>query len=116
MYKISDVVEMGHNPLIGGSIEISIEFNRILGKEEADKYLTIIDYLDHCLVTDNEQITEFSYRFFLLDNSLSIFEDVHSVLYYFLQQPLNCTVKIGKESYTDILKPHSKILKYNYKG
>lgn len=116
MYKITDVVEMGHSPLIGGSITISLEFNDILTKNNRDLYLKIIDALDHCLVTDNKDMIKHSARFFLLDESKSLFEDIHTILYYFVKRECRCTVTIGKESFTEKLRSYSGLLKYNYKG
>ena len=116
MYKITDNVEMGHSPLIGGTIEISIELDKIPSKEKTKEILTVMDYLDHCLVTNNKEMIKFSKRHFLLDKSVSLFEDVQTILYYFLKENYVCTVSIGKESFTEKLAPHSKILEYNHKG
>lgn len=116
MYKLTDIVEMGHNPLIGGSIIVSIEFDTILPKEEKDRFLEIIDYLDHCLVTDNKEMSKFSARYFLLDKSISLFEDIHTVLFNFIKKDYKCSVSIGKETFTKKLKSYSKLLEYNHKG
>jgi len=116
MYTITDTVETGYFPSDGGTIDITIELPSIPTNEYRDKILEVIDYLDHCSVTDNEKIVNFSNRFFLLDKTRNIFEDVITVLYNFLQKDYKCTVKIGKESFTDTLKFNSKILKYNTEG
>jgi len=116
MYKLTDVVEMGHNPLIGGSIVISLEFDDILPENEKFSILEVIDYLDHCLVTDNKEMTNFSSRFFLLDKSVSLFHDIHTILYNFIQENYKCTVTLGKESFTKELESYSKLLEYNHKG
>ena len=116
MYRITDTVEMGHFPLTGGSIDISIELDGIPSKKKIKEILEVIDCLDHCLVSDNAAFIEFSERSFLLDKSVSLFEDVHTILYHLLKEDYVCTVQLGKESYTNRLKRSSKLLSYNHKG
>jgi len=116
MYKITDVVEMGHGSLIGGSVSISLEFDDILDHDDKIHVLEIIDYFDHCLVTDNEALSKMSSRYFLLDKSVSIFEDIHTILFEFIKKDIMCTVTLGKESFSKKLKSYSNILKYNHEG
>lgn len=111
MYKITDRVELGHFPLTGGSVEISIELEKIPNKEEKERILNAIDKLDHCLISTNEELVDLSQRYFLLDETKTIFEDIHTVLFSILKNNYNCTVTLGKESYMDKLKEYSKIIK-----
>ena len=124
-YTLTDEVEMGHFPYIGGTTTISMEFSEIQSKEKQKEYLDIMDRLDHCLVTDNKDLVEFSARYFLLDNSVGLLQDVHTVLAECIGEDtasaasaasIVCTVKIAKESYRAPLKQYSKIIKCNYEG
>ncbi len=111
MYKITDRVELGHFPLTGGSVEISIELEKIPSNTEKKKILEAIDKLDHCLISINDEMVKLSQRYFLLDESKTLFEDIHTVLYSILKKNYKCTITIGKESFIDNLKEYSKIIK-----
>ena len=78
MYKITDVVEMGHLKFIGGTMTISLTFNDFVNPEP---YYDVIDYLDHCLVTDDPQATLLSSRHFLLDKCQESIVLIHILRY-----------------------------------
>lgn len=118
--KLTEITETGYfsknSFLVGGSIKIILEIDKILSENEKNEILKIIDYLDHTLITDNKEIIKFSSRFFLLDKVTTIFQDIHTILYYFLKEPYLCTVSLGKESFTKRLKSYSNLLKFNKEG
>jgi hypothetical protein len=116
MYKITDMVETGHSKDIGGSLKISFMFDDIV---DSKQYFNIIDYLDHCLITDNEMAI-YSHRFILLNSCKNLFEDVHVILSYFLindNNVKNIIVTRNKESFSLPPLPYkstiSIINKYN---
>lgn len=116
MYKLTDVVEVGHDVFIGGSVTISLEFDNILSQTEKEQFLKIIDYLDHSTITSNADMLEYTERFFLLDKSTSLFEDIQTLLFHFIKEDLVCTVTLGKESFTNNLSQTSNVIKFNHKG
>ena len=118
MYTIEDVVEVGHMPLIGGTMNIKVNFNKVPTVETKENVYQVIDYLDHCLITDNKEAIAFSERYFLLDKSVDLFSDVFTVLYNFLSHHdiQSITVKLGKESFTNRLVNFSNILDYRNEG
>jgi len=115
MYKLSDRVETGHFKNVGGTLYIDLEFDKFVDKE---KYLTILDYLDHCIISDSLQISEFAERYFILDKSFNLFEDVISIISNFLpgDELVLISVRKGKETYSSYPNTKSKILKYKIKG
>ena len=96
MYKLTDIVEMGHTHYTGGSIEIGIEFDSILQEKKKKEILNIIDYLDHCLVTDNKEYIQYSARYFLLKKCNNIFTDIRDIISYFIDYK-SIKIKLGKE-------------------
>lgn len=114
-YTITETIEVGHDRFIGGSVTISIKLRYIPQQTEKNNILSIIDCLDHSTITTNENTAKYSTRFFLLDKSVSIFDDIQTILYYFLGDRV-CTVTLGKESYTNKLYQTSELLKYSCEG
>ena len=127
MYTITDVVEMGYlteaGESRGGSIQITLEFQEMLDEEAKKSVLTVIDSLDHCLVTSNKSAVQYSVRHFLLSNSVSQFHDIHTILHELLHTqmrtcaiPVLCTVRLGKESFSAKLQSYSEIVTYRVEG
>lgn len=115
MFKIKDEVEMGHSIHIGGTLTVSVGYKEIQNAEKVKNVLKILDYLDHCLVTDNDGYIEYSERYFLIKKSKSIFEDVIGIISNFIDDCEEITVSIGKLSYTS--KPKSiELISYSTKG
>jgi len=115
MFKIKDKVEMGHNIYIGGTVSISIGYTEIQDEMKTRFVLEVIDYLDHCLVTDNDEYLKYSERYFLIKASKSIFEDIVGIISNFINDFEEIEVSLGKLSY--ISKPKSiEIVSYNNKG
>lgn len=121
MFSVKDVVEMGHLKFIGGTVQIEFQFNEIV---KSAPYLKIIDSLDHCLVTDNESALKFSSRYFLLDNSKTLFEDVVTIMSHLIQtsvdqtflEPTAIVVSIGKETFSSPMKFTSNLISYCNEG
>jgi len=109
MYKITDVVEMGHSKFTGASVQISLSFKDILSEEDRDLVLGIIDELDHTLLTNDIDYIPFSERFFIVE-AKNPFYDIHYVIYYLIKRHikrLKCkkiSITIGKETYTQNIK------------
>jgi len=116
MYKITDVVEMGHLHFTGGTFEISFTFDEIVDK---DKYLKIIDYLDHSLITDSKESISFIARHFLLTSCENMFGDVLMVLSHFLEPAdgvKEITISYGKETFTAVPLRDTKLESFNIEG
>lgn len=118
-FVITDVVEMGHFTHTGGTVEISLHFKEVQSPELVKKYLKVIDTLDHCLVTDNVESTTYSARYYLLDKSSNLFEDVVSII---TNQMLDCyhlqkiTVKYDKFKYTSEPVLYVDVLEFAIEG
>ncbi len=75
--EIKDRVETGHDICTGGTLSITVTFNfnpvyeeiyqTILSKKTI---LNIIDKLDHCLIAHDEELVNYSKRFYLLQSKL----------------------------------------------
>lgn len=115
MFRITDEVEMGHSVYTGGTIVISVGYNEIQNEEKIKNVLKVIDYLDHCLLTDNNGYLKYSERYFLIEKSESIFDDVIGVISNFINDFEEITVSLGKLSYTSKHKP-IKLISYSTKG
>jgi hypothetical protein len=114
MYEIRDTVEVGHSNLECGSITIVLGYNEVLSEDSKKIALEKIDYLDHCLITDNTEMARLSDRYFLLGKCEGILKDTVSIMSNFLDFD-SITVEVGKESYTTTQTPNN-IIKYNVKG
>lgn len=125
MYKFNDVVEVGYlaNGNVGGSVYISIEVTKY-DIEIFKDLKTIIDKLDHTILTDKDEIISFSKRFYLLDSLENIYVDISSIIKYFLKDKeykeylKMVDIKIGNISYNinfDDIKD-KKIIKYRAEG
>ena len=127
-YTITDTIEVGHSKFTGGTVDITFEFDHII---DPLCYYKIIDYLDHSLITDNDQFIKYSKRYFLLSECKNIFEDIHNILSYFAyslteinfsenkyENNVNLTVKINKESYTAPLYSgfYFNLIRYSTEG
>lgn len=100
MYKITDVVEIGHLKYTGGTIKISFLFDDIVDNKI---YFDIIDYLDHCLITDDDLMKGYSDRFIILFKCKNLFKDIHMILSYFLRNDnkvKDIIITRGKECYS----------------
>lgn len=96
MYKITDVVEMGHSEYTGGSIAIEFTFGNIVDNAV---YFDIMDHLDHCLVTINPDAPKFNNRYFLLQTSNNLFDDVIGIMIYLIREkslPEPTTIGVGR--------------------
>jgi len=94
---VTETVEMGHSLYTGGSITISVE---VYNDEEKDYIKSMIDTLDHTLVTTSPELVKFSSRFYFLESSDNIFDDINSILLYRIgRKPGYRKIKI---SYNDI--------------
>jgi hypothetical protein len=121
MFSVKDVVEMGHLKKIGGTVQIEFQFDEIFNSAP---YLRIIDSLDHCLITDNESALKFSSRYFLLDNSTTLFEDVVTIMSHLIHssvdqtfhEPTSIIVSIGKETFSSPMKYTSNVISYCNEG
>lgn len=82
-FIVSDVVEMGHSKYIGGSVKIELMFDRVV---DPAPYLQIIDSLDHCLITDSEEMVSYSLRHFLLKESQNLYYDVCGVICHMIRE------------------------------
>ncbi len=114
MYIIKDIVETAHSKFTGGSIEIEFVFKEII--DNPQKYLNIIDYLDHCIVTDNKKYLQFTTRYFLINSTKNFFEDLVGVLSEFIDDEV-CSISIirNKEKFTtDCFK--SNVVDYCIEG
>lgn len=122
-FIVSDVVEMGHSKYIGGSVKIDLTFDRVV---EPALYLQIIDSLDHCLITDSEEMASYSLRHFLLSESKNLYYDVCSAISHMLKErimkvidrPHTITVTLCKctfEGDVDSLS-YSDVLSYHIEG
>lgn len=114
MYKIKDTVEAGHSNLECGSIIITLGYNEILTEDDKKIALEVIDYLDHCLITDNTEMAKLSDRYFLLDKCNGILKDTAGIISNFLNFD-SITVEVGKESYTTTRTPNN-IVEYSVEG
>ena len=131
--EITDTVEVGHFPLIGGTADISVSYVRDYISDDVDiealnnTILEKIDMLDHCTVTDNEEAIKFSDRYFLLDKSESLLDDIQSVLSLVLNDipefnntNSSISVKINKVKLIDTIYTNtcftSNVVKYEVKG
>lgn len=122
-FIISDVVEMGHSRFIGGSVKIDIILTQVV---DPAPYLEVIDSLDHCLITDSEEIASYSLRHFLLDESKNLYYDVCSVINYMLQRTglsgysnPTIVVTLGKTSFKSGLIEHihyPTVVNYHIEG
>ena len=119
-FEVSDVVETGHSKFTGGTLAISFTFDMIIPDSEI--YLKIMDTLDHCLITDNESLSFFSDRYFLLTECKNIFEDVVGIMSYLiiesnLYQPMSIKISRRKESYSSpVVSNKSTIVSYSIEG
>jgi len=121
-YTVYDLVEVGHNKETGGTIKVSLTFDNYVEKEH---YLTIIDYLDHSLITDNQSDLEFTKRFFLMKNNANkvssyLFDNIRDIIHNFLTNH-SCilTLELDKEIITFELDCNNKpntLLNYYVKG
>lgn len=115
MFTITDEVEMGHSKFTGGTVVISLSFDEIKTDIDIKNILSIIDYLDHCLVTDNEDYLKYTTRYFYIENSENIFIDIVGIISNFITDFKEIKIQIGKLSYTSIHNPIN-ILSYNKEG
>jgi hypothetical protein len=116
MYKITDVVEVGHSKFTGGTVTISFIFDSIVDKEY---YLKVIDRLDHCLITDNKEMAKMSHRYILVEDCNNLFIDIHSIMSQFVDERVkHISVEMGKESFTEPhnSNPPTHMLSYNIEG
>lgn len=84
-FIVSDVVEMGHSKYVGGSVKIELMFETVV---DPAPYLQIIDSLDHCLITDSEEMASYSLRHFLLKESQNLYYDVCGVIKHMITEQL----------------------------
>jgi hypothetical protein len=118
MYQLSDVVEVGHLKDIAGTVEISFIFSHIPSEEIKNECRKIMDYLDHCLITDNKEAADLSHRYFLLSKCTNLFEDIHYIMSYFTANIIPVEyIKIQrqKETYKETVKldGDKELLGYN---
>ena len=95
-YKIFDKVECAYGLNQGGSLGIEITFDKIVEKEYV---LKIIDILDHCFITNDENLIKYSQRFILLKKNKNLFEDISFILKQFLKFK-KITINLGKETFS----------------
>ena len=107
MYWIRDVVEVGYysNNSKGASVEIGFGFKEY-SPNVTDRALSVIDKLDHLLITDDAVLTENSERYILLNKLDNLLEDIYIILsdlwqeeesYYGTKLPKKISIKTGKE-------------------
>jgi hypothetical protein len=122
MYRVKDVVECGYfdNQEKGGTIDVELSFDKF-DSEVINKCLKIIDYFDHCVITDDKEVAEFSERYFLIDKKINFLEDIARCLKSTLvdEQILITNIKItlGKVSYES--HPNqlpNNVIEYSVKG
>lgn len=77
MIAISDIVECGYfdNDEKGGTIEVSVLVKGNYYKKIAPEILKLIDCLDHCVITDLEEIAQVSKRYFLIEEKNCFLND-----------------------------------------
>jgi hypothetical protein len=125
MYKLTDVVEMGHSLYTGGSIAITFTFNSLNQGLDKAAYLGIMDHLDHCLVTTNPEASKFNGRYFVLSSSENLFEDVITIMEHLIvekQLPAPDYISVGLEKewyertiYRAGYGSHQTVVEYNVK-
>jgi len=125
MYQIKDIVELGHMNETGGSVKIALKFNGIVDPEP---YLTLIDSLDHTIITDNTKVTTMSVRYFLLSESRSLLRDVVTVMSNLIMEYertldakdlipcIECIVELGKLQFSSELIEFSKLVSMSVEG
>jgi hypothetical protein len=128
LFTIEDVVEVGHSEFTGGSVKIKFYFKKKTFAKwkrcpyTEQGYLRVIDRLDHCLISDTNELTDYCERFFLLDDCKSLYEDIVSVMTYSIQYesglglPDYIEVSLGKTSYKSKPTILSTIDSCQYKG
>lgn len=126
MYKITDKVETGylHNDCKGGTLHITFNYSTY-NSEIKSEVLRTIDYLDHSLITSNSDALQFSERFFLLEKTENIFNDVLFILYDFISKiyisnVVSISVRLNNET-VELTKDELKLLsnrliKYSVNG
>ena len=79
-YEIIERVETGYSngSHVGGTIRVKLTFDYYI--EDTTEYSKLIDMLDHCLVTSNEEAKKFSTRIFVLEKVTNFYEDVISIV------------------------------------
>lgn len=109
-FIITDVVELGHIREVGGTVDISLIFDESTPVTDLIRKasLSIIDHLDHTVITDTDAVLKFSERYFKINKSIDFFQDVHSVLYKLINdsdilvgvnRPTGINIKYSKFEY-----------------
>lgn len=104
MIVITDTVECGYfdDDEKGGTIEVSVILSGRFYKKVSKPILNIIDKLDHCILTDDEEISKVSKRYFLLEEKTNFLNDVAVCLAQMFNDEevfeniLGVTIKLGK--------------------
>jgi hypothetical protein len=80
IYEIVDRVETGYSngSCVGGTIRVKLTFDSY--RPDTSEYSKLIDMLDHCFVTANEEAKKYSTRIFVLDRVTNFYEDVLSIV------------------------------------
>lgn len=106
MFIIKDTVECGYfdDKEKGGTIDVSITIHPV-DKDYIPEIIKIIDYFDHCVITDDPEVVNFSERYFLIPKKVGFLEDVANCLGYLLKDDKvkwdvsDITITLGKISY-----------------
>jgi hypothetical protein len=114
---------MGHSKYIGGSVKIELSFERVV---DPKLYLQIIDSLDHCVITDSEELASYSLRHFLLNESKNLYYDVCAVIRHMIKEnnvsesdsPSEIKVTLCKSSFVSALdySEFPQVINYHIEG
>jgi len=80
---VRDVVEVGHLPLIGGTVDVELIYKGLTLSDHLIKHLRkYIDLLDHTVIIDRQNIKmkKYSDRYILIDSSGSFQRDVADIM------------------------------------
>lgn len=127
MFKIKDIVELGHMEETGGSVNITLAFKDHLDKDQIEDYLSIIDMLDHSVISAHDFIKTKSARFFHLGRSCGIMVDIVQIISKLIKEYedkrtsvntcINCIISLNKIEYeSEILMSSGNILDYSTEG
>lgn len=105
-YEIVERVETGYGngTCVGGTIRVKLTFDQYI--EDTSQYSKIVDMLDHCFVTANNEAKQFSTRIFVLSKVTNFYNDIISIVTQLiddkkLKRPETISVVYNETTYTD---------------